>query len=272
MKENRLYSQLKNGEIVLGVGNMYPCAGILEGMAKGWDWAWIDSQHGQYSYHTCLEAVRAAHVAGVSSVIRVPGHEYGILGPIADLDPDGIMCPMVDNVEQARTCVRGLRFPPLGNRSYGGRRVVDLHGRDYYAERRQLLIAQVETLESVQNAEAIINTDGVDVLFFGPDDMKVRMGIPINTPVVENDQLRKALEVTAKAAHKAGKFAGTVAPNKEQLKLVTDLGYQLVVGGGDILFLRTTAAAKLAELREAAGAAVKKVDPKEAKAVGVYGA
>lgn len=250
MSQNRLFEQLRAGQVILGLANMYPAAGIIEGMCKGWDFVWIDGQHGEMSYDSCLRAAQAATATGIDSLIRVPGHDHRDLGMFADLAPAAIMVPMVDSVEQAKGIVQGLRFPPLGNRSYGGRRIIDLHGRNYVQETELLVVAQIETLEAAACADEIAAVDGIDLLFFGPDDMKVRMGIPINTPINENDELRKAMAQTATAARNAGKFAGTVAGTTAAAEMVTVLGYQLLMGGGDIAFLRTLAAEKLSALRE----------------------
>src|SRR5690606_8595907 len=98
-----------------GLANMYPCAGIIEGMCGGWDFVWIDGQHGQMAYDATLHAVRAADAAGIQALVRVPGHEYGILGPVADMAPAAIMVPMIDTPEQAKTVTKALCFPPIGN-------------------------------------------------------------------------------------------------------------------------------------------------------------
>ena len=249
MVPNVLAERIRAGEVVLGVCVMYPAAGIVESLAQGWDFVWIDGQHGQMGYDASLHAVMAADGLGIGSLLRVPGHEHGILGPMADLDPSAIMVPMVNNADEAARVVQGLRFPPLGQRSYGGRRVIDRNGREYYRERELMLVAQIETLEAVEEAERIIGTEGIDALFFGPDDMKARMGIPINTPATENEQLRTAMERTARIARAAGKVAGTVTPSPALLRLGIDMGYQLLVGGGDVPFMRTLSAERLAELR-----------------------
>jgi 2-keto-3-deoxy-L-rhamnonate aldolase RhmA len=255
MRPNVLAEKLRAGKVVLGLNNMYPASGIIESMCRGWDFVWIDGQHGQHTYDSLLHAVQAAAATDVESFVRVPGHEHGFLGPIADLAPSAIMVPMVDTVEQARWVVSGLRFPPLGIRSYGGRRVIDLDGREYYRERELLVITQVETLEGARNAAAVAATPGVDGLFFGPDDMKVRMGLPIDLQITESEELRRAMETTAQAARKAGKFCGCVAATPTALRMAIDLGYQLIACGSDVMFIRATSAAKLKELRAVIDAA-----------------
>ena len=251
MTPNQLLEKLRRGEVALGVGNMYPACGIIEGMCKGWDFVWIDGQHGEMDYSAVLHATQTAAAAGVESLVRVPGHEAAFLSMYADLGPAAIMAPMVNTTEEARRIVQALRFPPLGSRSFGGRRVIDVYGGDYYQARELLVVVQIETLRGVESAEDIAKTEGVDCLFFGPDDMKVQMGIPVKTPVTDNEQVRDAMAHTAQAARAAGKFAGCVVGNAKGIRMATEMGYQLIAGGGDIIFLREGAAARLAELRNA---------------------
>ena len=250
MRPNVLFDKVRAGRVVLGLCNMYPASGIIEGMCKGWDFVWVDGQHGEMPIGACLHALQAADASGIDTLLRVPGHEDCSLGPFADLAPSAVMVPMVNNAAQAKAIVNGLRFPPLGQRSYGGRRVIDLDGRDFYRERDLMVVAQIETLEAVENVDAIVGTEGIDALFFGPDDMKVRMGIPINTSAFENDRLREAMVRTAKSARAAGKACGTVTGSAEAARIAVDMGCTLLIGGGDIAFLRVTAANRLEELRE----------------------
>jgi len=248
-----LKERLRNGEVVLGFAVTYPAAGIVESIGKEWDWIWIDGQHGQMDYRTQLECVRTAASVSRLTVVRVPGHEYGIIGPVMDMAPDGIMVPMVDTADQAGGVVQAVRFPPVGNRSYGGRRVIDVGGRDYCkrAAEECALVVQIETPEAVDNVEAIAATEGVDVLFVGAADMRLRLGIDMGTPITESGELADAMAKTAQAAAKAGKFCGCVAMTPDLLKMAVSLGYQLIGGGGDIAFLRESSPERLGRLREA---------------------
>ena len=251
--KNALLKKLKNGEPTLGVGLMYPNPNCIESMARGWDWVWIDGQHGQLDYATILRAVQVAQGAGIPTIIRVASHEPGLIGMALDTGTEGLMIPMVDTPEQAGEIVKDACFPPLGNRSYGGRRVIDVGGRDYYktANNDLLLVAQIETLEAVSRAEKIAAVEGIDALFFGPDDMKMRLGLPIDTPINESEELAKAMQTVATAARNAGKITGCVTASAESLRMALSEGYRLLVGGADIAFLRTASASKLEELRSA---------------------
>jgi 4-hydroxy-2-oxoheptanedioate aldolase len=248
--ENLLMKKLDEGRAVVGLSNSCPASCIIERMCAGWDFVWIDAQHGQHDYRSALEAVRTAEVMGTDTVLRVPGHEYGILGPYADTACSAIMVPMVDDARQARDVVDALCFPPLGKRSFGGRRMVDLYGRNYYRERKMLVIAQIETPLAAENVEDIVKTEGIDMVFFGPDDMKIRLDIGIDTPALLDKRLSVLMERTADAARKAGKYAGCIAATQESLRISFGMGYRLFACGGDVGFIKAAADNKLAEMRK----------------------
>ena len=90
------------------------------------------------------------------------------------------------------------------------------------------------------------------MLFFGADDMKVSMGLPMNLSAIEHPKLREAFDRTARAAKSAGKSAGCIAASPAVVKAAVESGYQMLVGAADITFLRM-APQRLTELRGATG-------------------
>ena len=77
------------------------------------------------------------------------------------------------------------------------------------------------------------------------------MDLPINTSAMESEPLRDAMAEAAQAARAAWKYAATAADSPALLQCAIQMGYQLLVGGGDNVFLRTLGAERLAELRNA---------------------
>jgi 4-hydroxy-2-oxoheptanedioate aldolase len=248
---NPLRQRLYQGQHALGFSLSYPSPGAIECIGAGWDWVWIDNQHGQYDYRSTLECVRAADACGVAPVVRTSGHEYGLIGPVMDMDVAGIMVPMVNSVDEARQVVRAVRFPPLGERSFGGRRAVELHGRDYCykANEEVVLILQIETPQALEQAEAIAAVEGVDALFFGAEDYKLRRGIPLSTRLLESDEVLHALDVMAGAARNSGKASGAIAATATELRRMMSAGCLLNCGGSDVQFLKLGSQQRLSELR-----------------------
>lgn len=248
---NPLMQKLGRDRPLFGLCNMYPSPGIIEAMGKGWDFIWIDAQHGQHQFDSVLGAVRAAEVIGVATVLRVPGCEPGIVGPLCDTAPSMIMAPMIDTADAARAMVAETRFPPLGNRSYGGRRAIDLLGADYHEMTDLPLMAQIETPEAIDNVDAIAAVQGVDVLFFGAGDIKIRLGLPINTPH-DDPRIAEPMRRVAAAARRHGKHAACTAFTPDATEAALDAGYRMIVAGGDVQFIRNAATARLGDVRRTA--------------------
>ncbi|MBN2293306.1 MAG: hypothetical protein JXM70_12825 [Pirellulales bacterium] len=250
MDPTRLRERLAAGDILLGLSNNYPSAALIETVGSMWDFIWIDGQHGQFSYDNALTAVRASDLVGTDSLLRAPGHEHSLLGLYIDMFPSALMVPMVNTPAQAHAVVDATKFPPLGNRSFGGRRPIDSLGREYYLAEGPLLIAQIETPRAVENVEEIAATDGIDVLFLGADDLKIQSGESVDAPNLETEVVTQAMDRVAKAAKGAGKYSGCVAVTPEQVKYSIDLGYQILAVGGDMAMLRCACRDALELLRK----------------------
>lgn len=241
--------RLESGEVLLGVTNHYPSPAILETMCRGWDFVWIDAQHGLLSYENALAATRVASGMGLETMLRVESRDPDLLGKYADIASSALMIPLVNNAREAEAVVRAIRFPPRGERSFGGRRIGDVAGPGYQIGDQPLLVAQIETPEAARNCTEIIEVDGVDSLFFGPDDMRMRMGISMDQPMEESPALMEAMANMGLAARAAGKSAGGIAFTAEWASRFIQMGYQILVGGADVKFIREGNNSQLAELK-----------------------
>ena len=233
----------------LGFCSMYPAPGIIERIGQNWDWCWIDAQHGQWGLDSTIDAVRACGWAEVFSLVRTPSLDPGVIGKLLDTACHALMAPMVDTPEIAGQVVRAAHFAPLGQRSYGGRRPIDLMGRAYaHPENPQpLLICQIETPCAMDHLDGIAATPGVDGLFFGPDDMSLARGMPMDQPRPEGCYDAEMAAV-AEAAKRHGKIAGGIFNTPTTLQRALKLGYRLIVGSGDVPLLSTHSAAAAKQL------------------------
>jgi 4-hydroxy-2-oxoheptanedioate aldolase len=217
---------------------MYPPAGVVERIGPDWDWIWIDGQHGELGYAEVLGLVRACDLVKRPAIVRVPGHEFGPIGMALDTGAAGIIVPCVDTPAQARAVVDAAKFPPLGKRSYGGRRPIDLLGRTYSeaANRDILLICQIESPQAIENADEIASIDGVDALFLGPDDIMLRRGYSM-TEARNKTTLGQDMQAVISACRKHGKIGVMVGVGEEMLTLCLKMGFHMIVSGSDVMFL-----------------------------------
>lgn len=229
----------KNAEKPLhGLCMMYPSPGTIERIGSDWDWLWIDAQHGDLDSRDVTNLVRASHLIKVPAIVRIPSHDESWTSKVLDTGAAGVIVPMVETLDEARRMVRASKFPPLGNRSYGGRRVIDLQGRGYYetANRDTILILQVESNEACGISEAMAAIDGVDGLFVGPDDLLIRSGHKVDAPK-DKATLGHQHKIVADACKKYGKLSVCVAASDLQMEFSKEYGYDLAVAGGDVAFL-----------------------------------
>ena len=139
----------------------------------GFDWLLADLEHGSGSEAALVPQLQAIRGSGTAAIVRVGAPHADLIARVLDWGADGIMVPHVSTVAVAEECVTALRYPPRGRR--GMSRSVRAYGyglRPPETEVQPFLIAQIETIEAVENARAIAGVDGVDVIFVGPADLQ----------------------------------------------------------------------------------------------------
>jgi 4-hydroxy-2-oxoheptanedioate aldolase len=223
---------------LLGLGISYPSVGALERIGPDWDWIWIDAQHGDIDISETAALVRTAELIGRPALVRIPGIDPPWVGKALDFGAAGVIVPMIESLEEARAMVRAAKFPPLGNRSFGGRRVIDRMGRGSYqtANRDTVLILQVESSNAVALAEDFAAIDGVDGLFPGPDDHAIRDGRDVDAPK-SRDVIGNQTRTVAEACERHGKLSVGLAFTDAALEMAKEYRYRLVACGGDSAFL-----------------------------------
>jgi 2-keto-3-deoxy-L-rhamnonate aldolase RhmA len=201
----------------------------------GFDWLLLDREHGVGDSETLLHQLQAIDCTPACAVVRIAWNDAARFKLALDLGPSGIMVPYVNTAEEARQAVAAMRYPPQGvrgvarfNRAAGFSMEFDR----YFAEANAslLTVIQIETPEAVANAAEIAAIDGVDVLFVGPLDLSVNLGIPQQ---FAHPDFRAAIAKVIAAAKGAGKAAGTLLANAEQIALAIADGYTFIAVGSD---------------------------------------
>ena len=98
---------------------------------QGWDSLTIDLQHGVVDYQTAVGMLQAISTTAVVPMVRVPWLDPGIVMKMLDAGSYGVICPMINNRDEAETFVRACRYPPRGSRSMGPIRATLYAGDDY---------------------------------------------------------------------------------------------------------------------------------------------
>lgn len=201
----------------------------------GFDWALVDLEHGVGDHESLLHQLQALDATPAAGIVRVAWNEPPRFKRALDLGASGIMVPYVNTAQEASLAASAMRFPPRGIRGVARSNRAAAFGSefdDYFARASEnlLTVVQIETVEAVENAGAIAAVDGVDVLFIGPLDLSVSLGIPQQSG---HPDFLAALARVVAACKGAGKAAGILLPSTERLSAMQEMGFTFVAVGTD---------------------------------------
>ncbi len=228
--------------------------------AQGFDSITIDMQHGALDYSHLLPMFQAMQASGATLMARVPWLEPGIIMKALDAGAYGIICPMVNSAEDAARFVSTLRYPPLGQRSFGPTRVSFAAGAGYADEANDTILgfAMIETAEGMANLDAIAATPGLDGLYVGPADLTLSLTGGRLAPGFDRDEpeLVAALQTILAACKRNGIRAGLHCGTPDYAARAIGWGFDMTTIGGDTRFLAAAAGATVAAFRKLTEGAV----------------
>ncbi|WP_435353367.1 HpcH/HpaI aldolase family protein [Emticicia sp. SJ17W-69] len=245
--------RLKQGETVngcwLNLGSSLTAE--IVGLS-GFDWVLIDLEHGAGSEKDVLSQLQALESTPTAAFVRVESADAARISRVLDMGAAGVMCPKVNNAEEAKKVINGIHYPPFGNR--GVAKMVRATGfgvnfDQYYAESKEniLGIIQIETVEALKHLDDIAAVEGVDVLFIGPADLSMELGIfgQFNNPIFLD-----AVKNIVNAAKNAGKATGILFFNPDDYKKYHDMGIKFIACGADATFVADGARAMAKKLND----------------------
>jgi 4-hydroxy-2-oxoheptanedioate aldolase len=246
-----LKQRLRNGETLhgcwLNLGSALT-AEIVGG--AGFDWVLIDLEHGAGTERDVLAQLQALERSPTAALVRVESPEAPRIGRVLDLGAEGVMVPKVSTAAEAGRVVRALHYPPHGNRGVAKMVRATNFGQDfdaYYGQSRDAVlgVVQIETVEALDHLDEIAATDGVDVLFIGPADLSMEMGI---FGQFTHPRFSEALNEITQAAKRVGKATGILFFNPDDYRRYHDLGIRLLACGADATFVADGARALAGKL------------------------
>jgi len=239
MKTNPVKQKLLRGEATFGtwlsLGNLF-AARILARM--GWDWLTLDLEHSPVDLDQAAAIFGAVADAGGVPLVRVPEGSHAWVKRVLDAGAMGIVVPMVDTVEQAKTAIAAAKYPPQGNRSAGG----GMHSMnfaatadEYYARANDeiLVVLQTESPRGVANAEAIYSLPGCDAIFIGPVDLRFQMRSPEGT-FPSADEHEALVQRVIEVGRRVGTPTGIHAMDAPSAIRRAEQGMQFIAVGSDL--------------------------------------
>ena len=245
--------KLQAGEIALGcfANIVSPTTVELLGYA-GFDFVVVDAEHTTTGPESAESMYRAAEARGVATVTRISESMPQFILKYLDAGSLGVQIPMVNDAEDARRVVQAVKYPPMGRRGLAFPRVAGyglagpLAEYTVAANEATLIVVQVETEEGIKNTEEIAGVEGVDVVFLGPTDLSVVLGVPGQS---NHPKVREVIEQLAERIAATGKIPGTIARNVDDYNHWRPRGIQYFLASATT-FLGQVASSYIKSIRE----------------------
>ena len=211
MRTSKIRAAIENKSKVYGIAFTFSAPSMAE-MAgyAGFDVLHLDMEHGVFDWNDVEDMCRAGELHGMTCTARIPNTETDTILRAFDRGLMGILCPHVDNAEQAQQIANASRFGPEGERSFGTSRgreygMAGHESPDYMASFNEqvTVAAQIETANAVETIDEILEVDGIDLIAFGSNDLAQSMGFP---GYPNHPEVRAAEQRVRDATHAAGKL------------------------------------------------------------------
>ena len=253
--QNVAKQRLEAGQLSIGVGvRQARTVDIGKAMkTAGFDWLFIDMEHGAIDLDTATQLAVAAQDAGIAPIVRVPGFEHYLASRALDGGALGIVFPHVDDAATAARLASYCRFPPDGKRSATGAlpqvgfASLPIGEMARAVNAATLVVVMLETPQAIDNAEAIAAVPGVDALLIGTNDLCMEMGMPGE---FTHERVVAAYDKVIAACRAHGKhpgMGGVYAP--PLIERYVGRGMRLILSGNDFSFLMAGARNQAAAVR-----------------------
>lgn len=214
---------------------------IAEIMADaGFDWLAIDLEHSAITIREAEDLIRTIERSGCIPLVRLSSNNRVQIKRVMDSGAHGVIVPMVNSEEEAREAVAAVKYPPVGERSFGLARA-QRYGNSFseyieWAAENTIVMVQIEHIAAVGCIDQILAVPGVDGYFVGPYDLSGSMGIPGQ---FESPAFVKTMERIRAAGIASGKPGGrhVVTPDEKELARAFAEGETFVAYGLDVMML-----------------------------------
>jgi len=237
----RLKEKLRRRERIFAGWVSFAHPSITEIFARaGFDFIAIDMEHSTISIEQAQRIIAASQSEGIPCLPRPFSHSNDWFKPLLESGADGMLVQMVNTAKEVEAIISHLKYPPVGNRSYGLNRAhgygfdFDKYISDWNAT--STFIIQVESIQAVENIEKLLAFDQIDGVPVGPYDISGSLGVPgqISHPLVI-EASKRVIEV----CERFGKSCGTqvAEATHESVQELFDMGYTYAILSSDLFVL-----------------------------------
>lgn len=224
----------------------HPILVEMFGLTGAYQGFWMDAEHVALTTEQIHTLALAARAHDFDTFVRIPPVGYWQVTQCLEAGAGGVMAAQIHSADQAREFAGWCKFAPEGQRglNMGGCDAEYSHippaefvGK---ANAESFVGIQIETLGALEQADEIASIDAVDMLFIGPADLSLCLGV---VGQFHHEKLWEAIQAVADACRRHGKAWGCVAPDAKFADRAVDAGCRLPTLGNDVLTIRRGAQA-----------------------------
>jgi 2-dehydro-3-deoxyglucarate aldolase/4-hydroxy-2-oxoheptanedioate aldolase len=242
MKINSVKKALREGRIQIGTGyQQFRSQDAIRALAAaGFDWAFLDGEHGGFSISELQDLCRMAVKTTLSPIVRVADLQYALIARALDCGAEGVIFPRVEDPELLQRAVSWTKFPPEGVRGCG---LTPLH-IDFepatiaqimsHANDQTMVVLQIETVKAVEAMDELLSVPLVDTVMIGPVDLSISLGVPGE---FEHPRMLATVEKIVAACRSHGVVPGAQARNPALAKRWKEMGMLFVGCGSEVSML-----------------------------------
>jgi 4-hydroxy-2-oxoheptanedioate aldolase len=235
MRPNKVLEIWKAGGVAINGWAAIPSPYSAELLGhQGFDAVTIDLQHGMMGLDIAVSMFQALSATPAMPFARASSNDLAQVNRLLDAGSYGIICPMVSTADDARRFADACRYPPDGKRSFGPARGLLYGGPDYFAHANDEIVAlaMIETVEGLENLDAIVATEGLDGIYVGPNDLCLALGV---APSAESEEpaVRDAIRRIVDTCRDAGKAVGVFCSSGAAAAMRVEQGFNFVTPGND---------------------------------------
>lgn len=234
-----LRQRLQQGETVLGTMLSEIYVPNIMRLMKNYDFDFIliDGEHGYFDDTQIANLTAVANGIDLPVLVRIATCDRAIITRLMDMGVHGILLSGTESVEDAKLLADLCRYAPDGCRgvstfrAHTGYQHKDMHMLMENANRRTLVMVQIESTHAAEITPELLAIPGVDGAIIGPNDMSQEMGI---LGQYQHPRMLHALQQTVDAAKRTGKWSGIITTNQALLEEGKRLGMHFFSVGSEL--------------------------------------
>ena len=227
-KKNNLKERLKKKKELIGTWSVIPSSTIAEILGiSGLDFVIIDQEHGPQSLETSQDSIRALENVNCTPLLRVSNNDPDKILRALEIGAHGIVVPNIKNYNDAKKAISSIYYKPKGNRGVSAYTRSSNYSPLFSKSRKFtneniLSVLLLESVESIEKIDDILEIKGIDVLYFGTYDLSQSLGILDD---INNPKLLKEVSKIIKKILNKGISAGVLIENISDKKMWKKLGF-----------------------------------------------